>query len=185
MKLVPGFLLEFYGTDASQSPFYGRITNRKNFEHLQTLLESTKEKIVIGGHIDVQTSFLPLTIMANVTFSDPIMQKEIFGPILPIVTVESLDEALALIRQNEKPLTINVFTNNHLVFERFENETSSGSIVRNDLFFNLLVNQLPFGGVGNSGFGNYYGPYSFRTFSHAKSVLIKRHNFITELLMKR
>ncbi|KAH9418716.1 aldehyde dehydrogenase 3, member A2 [Dermatophagoides pteronyssinus] len=185
IKLVPGFLKEFYGNDASQSPFYGRIVNRKNFEHLRILLESNKEKVVIGGNIDVQTGFFPLTIMANVTFSDPIMQKEIFGPILPIVTVESLDEALTLIRQNEKPLAINVYTDNDNVFKRFQNETSSGTIVKNDHFFNLHANLLPFGGVGNSGFGNYYGPYSFRTFSHAKSVMIKRHNFITNILMKK
>lgn len=185
VRLIPEFLQQFYGSDASKSPFYGRIVNRKNFEHLKILLESTKEKIVIGGHIDVMTGFFPITIMANVTFNDPIMQKEIFGPILPIVTVDSLDEALALIKQNEKPLSINVFTNNDHVFERFQNETSSGSIVKNDLFFNLLVNELPFGGVGNSGFGNYFGPYSFPTFSHAKSVMIKRHNFITNILMKR
>ncbi|KAH7643208.1 hypothetical protein HUG17_9899 [Dermatophagoides farinae] len=97
VRLIPEFLQQFYGSDA--------------------------KKIVIGGHIDVMTGFFPITIMANVTFNDPIMQKEIFGPILPIVTVDSLDEALALIKQNEKPLSINVFTNNDHVFERFQNGT--------------------------------------------------------------
>ena len=175
-------ITEFYGTNIKSSPDYCRIVNENHFNRLQKLIDTTSGKIVFGGKTDPSTRFISPTIITDVNPEDPIMQEEIFGPILPIVTVNSLDEAIEFINRGEKPLSLYVFSEEKSVARRFIQETSSGAVVANDTLLHFAVDSLPFGGVGNSGLGSYHGKYSFRTFSHAKAVLLKNYNPIAEYL---
>lgn len=107
---------------------------------------------------------------------------QIFGPVLPCLTVASIDDAIALINRGEKPLALYVFSNRNAVVKRFRRETSSGAILVNDTILHFAVDTLPFGGVGNSGVGNYHGRFSFECFSHTKAILHKDFNPIGETL---
>merc|ERR1711990_320774 len=120
--------------------------------------------------------------VTEVTAQDSLMQEEIFGPILPIVTVRDLEEAVTLINSGEKPLSLYVFSTKKSVAEIFKTRTSSGSMVINDAVVHLSVETLPFGGVGASGMGNYHGRYTFLTFSHEKSVLVRDFSRFGEYL---
>ena len=175
-------ITEFYGTDIKSSPDYCRIINDNHFNRLQKLIDTTAGTIVFGGKTDPSTRFISPTIITDVKPDDPIMQEEIFGPILPIMTVSGLDEAIEFINRGEKPLSLYVFSEKSSVAKRFIHETSSGAVIANDTLLHFAVDSLPFGGVGNSGLGSYHGKYSFRTFSHAKAVLLKNYNPIAEYL---
>lgn len=120
--------------------------------------------------------FIEPTILVDVKESDPIMQEEIFGPILPIVNVEDAHEAIKFINNREKPLALYVFTNDKKTQELFVSNTSSGNLLVNDTVMHLSCETIPFGGVGNSGMGGYHGKFSFDTFSHQKGTLIRPLN---------
>jgi acyl-CoA reductase-like NAD-dependent aldehyde dehydrogenase len=184
-KLVaaaPKIIKEFFGEDAKASPDYSRIINQAHFNRLKKLLDSTSGKIEYGGQTEESERYIAPTLVSGVKAEDALMQEEIFGPILPIVTVADLDEAIAFINRGEKPLSLYVFSNKTAVLKRFEKETSSGAIVGNDTLLHYTVDSLPFGGVGNSGMGNYHGKYSFDTFTHKKAVLARDYNPIAEAL---
>ncbi|XP_015782605.1 aldehyde dehydrogenase, dimeric NADP-preferring-like [Tetranychus urticae] len=173
-------LKQFYGNDVQKSKDLTRIINDNHFNRLVNLLESSSGEIVIGGSSDKNDRFIEPTILLNCSIDDPLMKEEIFGPILPIVIVSNVDEAIQLINRKSKPLTLYVFSQNQSVIDKISLETSSGSICANDALIHLSVDALPFGGVGDSGFGVYHGKSTFDTFSHYKSVLIRGYNPLLE-----
>lgn len=163
---------DFYQSDAFKSDSFARIINCKNFDRLIKLLDDTSGNIVIGGQRERDSCYIAPTVVTNVTASDSLMSEEIFGPILPIVTVDSAEEAIELINRGEKPLTLYLFSNKKDVVNRFLEQTSSGSVCVNDCLMQAAgectslpspapkliepfptVPTLPFGGVGNSGIG--------------------------------
>ncbi|MFE4217095.1 aldehyde dehydrogenase family protein [Streptomyces sp. NPDC056844] len=160
---------EQFGTDASQSPEYGRIVNERHFDRLVGLLDSGRT--VTGGAHDRDTKYIAPTVLADVAPDSPVMQEEIFGPVLPVLTVDGLDEAIGFINDRDKPLALYAFTESPGVRERLLAETSSGGVGMGLPLAHLTVSDLPFGGVGESGMGNYHGRYSLETFSHRKAVL--------------
>ena len=137
------------------------------------MLNNSRGKVVIGGQRDLEDLYIAPTVVTDVTAEDSLMTEEIFGPILPILTVKNVREALQLINSRDKPLSLYVFSADKNVAELFKAQTSSGSVVINDAVVHLSVETLPFGGVGASGMGSYHGRYTFLTFSHEKSVLVR------------
>lgn len=166
-------LREFYGQNIQQSPDYGRIVNLKHYHRLTSLLNSAQMNIVFGGHSDEDERYIEPTLLDHVTSDSAIMQEEIFGPILPILTYQSLDEAIAFIHQRPKPLSLYLFGEDENATQRVINELSFGGGAINDTLMHLANPKLPFGGVGASGMGRYHGKYSFDTFTHEKSYIFK------------
>jgi aldehyde dehydrogenase (NAD+) len=164
-------LQEFFGDDPAQSPDLARIINDRQFDRLTNLLVG--EKIVVGGQTDRATRYIAPTILDNVSWEAPIMQEEIFGPLLPILTYQDISEAIAAINARPKPLALYLFTRNQALQKQVLESTSSGGVCLNEVFLHIAVWDLPFGGVGSSGIGAYHGKASFETFSHQKSVLKK------------
>ncbi|MGW1807892.1 aldehyde dehydrogenase family protein [Streptomyces sp. NPDC002078] len=160
-----------FGADPAESPEYGRIVNERHFDRLSGLLGSGR--IAVGGESDRTAKYIAPTVLADVDPASPVMQEEIFGPILPLVTVSGLDEAIAFINDREKPLALYVFSESERTRARIAAETSSGGLGHGLPLAHLTVSDLPFGGVGESGMGSYHGRYSIETFSHRKAVLHK------------
>jgi aldehyde dehydrogenase (NAD+) len=159
---------EFYGEPAA-SPDYARIINQKHFQQLVKFLKDGE--IIIGGEINPIEHYISPTLLDRVSLESPIMQEEIFGPILPVITYDDIGEAIAIINERPKPLALYLFSRNKNLQKQVLQETSSGSVCINDTVMQFAVPALPFGGVGNSGIGKYHGKASFDTFSHYKSVL--------------
>ena len=160
---------EFYGSQPEKSPDYGRIINEKQFSRLLGLLE--EGEIIIGGEAKAGDRYIAPTVIDKVNWESPVMQDEIFGPILPILEYSQIEEAIAQINARPKPLALYLFSQNKTYQEMVLQQTSSGSICFNDIAMQFGVSELPFGGIGNSGIGSYHGKASFDTFSHYKSVL--------------
>ncbi|MEX1657427.1 aldehyde dehydrogenase family protein [Streptomyces pseudovenezuelae] len=160
-----------YGSDPADSGEYGRIINERHFDRLTGLLDSGRT--VVGGTSDRTTKYIAPTVLADVDPEAPVMQEEIFGPVLPIVTVPGLDAAIDFINDRDKPLALYVFTDSDTTRRRIAEETSSGGLGYGLPLAHLTVSDLPFGGVGESGMGNYHGRYSIETFSHRKAILEK------------
>ena len=162
-----------FGADPQVSTAYGRIINERHFDRLHALLGSGRA--VTGGQADRADKYIAPTVLADVDPGEPVMQEEIFGPILPILTVADLDEAIAFINDRGKPLALYAFTGNDVTRRRLAAETSSGALTFGWPTCQLAVPALPFGGVGESGMGRYHGRFSFETFSHLKAVLDVPH----------
>jgi aldehyde dehydrogenase (NAD+) len=162
-------LKKFYGDHPEKNPDYARIVSQKHFERLTNLLKGGE--IIIGGEINPSERYIAPTVLDNVSVVDPVMQEEIFGPILPVIAYTDLTEAIALINSKPKPLALYLFSQNKQLQKRVLQETSSGGVCFNDTMMQFGVSSLPFGGVGDSGIGTYHGKASFDTFSHYKSVL--------------
>ncbi|GHE07956.1 aldehyde dehydrogenase family protein [Streptomyces alanosinicus] len=160
-----------FGTDPATSPEYGRIVNERHFDRLSGLLGSGR--VAVGGGTDRMAKYIAPTVLADVDPASPVMREEIFGPILPLVTVAGLDEAIGFINDRDKPLALYVFTESEATRARIAAETSSGGLGYGLPLAHLTVSDLPFGGVGESGMGSYHGRYSIETFSHRKAVLDK------------
>ncbi|CAG0888073.1 unnamed protein product [Cyprideis torosa] len=175
-------LKEWYGDDLKSSPDLSRIVNARHFERVQRLLNTTKGEIAVGGKVDASENWIEPTIILNPPLEDPVMQEEIFGPLLPIVYVQNHREAIDIINKGEKPLSMYVFSRNQSIVDDFVNQTSAGGMCINDVVFQLGVDELPFGGVGQSGMGLYHGKYTFETFTHKKSILVRSFNAIGEKL---
>jgi aldehyde dehydrogenase (NAD+) len=140
---------------------------------LQRLLDGSGGRTVLGGTMDAATRRCEPTIIVDPDHDSPVMSEEIFGPILPVLTVDSLDTAINFVRERPKPLAAYLFSSSKQAQRRVLAEVSNGGTVINHLMFHVLVSQLPFGGVGVSGMGSYHGKWGFETFSHRKSVLRK------------
>ncbi|MBE9200878.1 MULTISPECIES: aldehyde dehydrogenase [unclassified Nodularia (in: cyanobacteria)] len=162
-------LQEFYGNNPATSPDYARIISQRQFDRLANLIQDGE--IIIGGETKPEERYIAPTLLDHVSLTDPVMQEEIFGPILPIIAYTDITEAIALINSQPKPLALYLFTQNKNLQKRVLQETSSGGVCFNDTVMQVGVSSLPFGGVGDSGIGSYHGKASFDTFSHYKSVL--------------
>lgn len=166
---LPAAIGRLFGDDPQSSELYGRIVNERHFDRLAALLDSGRT--VVGGTHDRADRYIAPTVLADVEPSAPVMREEIFGPVLPILTVDGLDEAIAFINERDKPLALYAFTENGTTRERLAAETSSGALNFGLPISHLAVPELPFGGVGPSGMGNYHGRHSIATFSHHRAVL--------------
>jgi aldehyde dehydrogenase (NAD+) len=157
----------------SGNPEGKRIVNERHFNRLVNALAATKGDVAVGGSSDAATIKIAPTVVVDPDPAEPLMTDEIFGPILPIVTVQNLDEAVSFVNARPKPLAAYLFTKAKAVRERVIKEVPAGGMVVNHLIFHFATHKLPFGGVGPSGLGAYHGKFGFETFSHAKSVLTK------------
>ncbi len=157
----------FYGQDVLHNDSYPKIISEKHVLRLKGLMEN--EKIVFGGNS--QGSKIEPTILDEITFDSKVMQEEIFGPILPLIDYDSIDEVIQILQKKDKPLALYLFTNNPQVQEKIITSVSFGGGTINDTLMHFVNHHMGFGGVGFSGMGSYHGRHSFETFSHAKSVL--------------
>ncbi|GAA1595058.1 aldehyde dehydrogenase family protein [Leucobacter chromiireducens] len=173
-KLGPALVAaihDLYGTATAGNPDYGRIITDAQFARLIGYLEDGE--ILTGGEHDAETRWIAPTVLGGVSREAQVMQDEIFGPILPLVEVAGLDDALEFVTARDKPLAAYVFSDDRVVRSRWENETSSGALNFGTPALHLVTPELPFGGVGESGMGAYHGERSFLVFSHEKAVLSK------------
>ncbi|MBN2054817.1 aldehyde dehydrogenase family protein [bacterium] len=170
-------LKKWYGSTPDRrraSDSYCRIVSDGRFQHLQKLLNDSVAAgatVAFGGAADAAERYMEPTLLADVTMDSPIMAGEIFGPILPVMTFASLDEPIAVVRGMEKPLALYFFSSSEEAVARIRGETTSGGACINSVIIHVANPNLPFGGVGRSGMGNYHGLYGFRTFSHERAVL--------------
>lgn len=197
MKVAVKIIQQFYGDSPIKNQDYGRIVSSRHYQRITKMLKAQLEiqrkdqtgmLTVIGGDFrldNLNNYYIEPTIVVCSSFAEPLMQSEIFGPILPIVPVSSEFDAISLINSRDKPLSMYIFSNRKKLIDKFQFETSSGSICVNDTVLHLVAEALPFGGVGKSGIGAYHGKHSFKTFSHQKSVLIRGFNPIIEWVAKK
>lgn len=148
-----------------------KIINERNFDRLEKLIN--KEKVIFGGETHREKRYISPTVLDHVTWEDTVMQEEIFGPILPILTYKNLDEAIQKVIEGEKPLSTYIFSNNAKEQTKILEKLSFGGGCINDTLMHISNHHLPFGGVGNSGLGNYHGKFGFDAFSHQKAILDK------------
>jgi aldehyde dehydrogenase (NAD+) len=172
LERMRGSIHEFYGPDPKTSPDYGRIINARHHRRLMQLLPGSGDIVVGGIGIEADRYIAP-TILRNVSPGSPIMADEIFGPILPVLKIQDIDEAIAFVSARPKPLALYLFSGDKDVQSRVLERTSSGGAVVNHTTMHVAIDSLPFGGIGPSGMGAYHGRASFDTFTHRKSVLHK------------
>jgi aldehyde dehydrogenase (NAD+) len=158
-----------YGKDPMASRDYGNIINYRHFKRLESYLD--RVNVVYGGELDETRPAMSPTLVLEPSLDSPVMKEEIFGPILPIITVNSIDEGIAFVNDRPKPLALYAFSDNDEVLDHIISRTSSGSVCTNDTMMFMTNPELPFGGVGNSGMGSYHGRHGFDTFSHLKTVM--------------
>ena len=154
---------------------YCKIINERNFDRLEKMID--REKMVFGGETNREKRYISPTVLDNVTWEDAVMQEEIFGPILPILTYKNLETAMQTVVEGEKPLSAYLFSNDAKEQELFTEKLSFGGGCINDTLMHLSNDRLPFGGVGNSGIGHYHGKFGFEAFSHQKAIL-KKSNYL-------
>ncbi len=177
MTAIKTAIHEFYGDNPQTSPDYSRIINQRQLDRLSSFIKDGE--IVVGGEVKPEDRYIAPTVLDRVSWDAPVMQDEIFGPILPVLEYEDFGEAIAQINARPKPLALYLFSKDKEKQERVLRETSSGGVSINDTVMQFGVITLPFGGVGDSGIGSYHGKASFDTFSHQKSVLQK--SFLLDL----
>ena len=161
-----------YGEDPLANPDYGKIINEKHFNRLCALL--APEKTVLGGTANRDTLQIAPTVLDNVTWEDPVMQEEIFGPILPVLTFDSFEEVYALLADRPKPLALYLFSEDRRRIQEVTERCSYGGGCVNDTIIHLATSEMGFGGVGESGMGAYHGKTGFDAFSHSKSIVAKK-----------
>src|SRR4051795_9470681 len=162
-------LLQFYGDESQKSPDYGRIINTRHFDRLTALLASGT--VYHGGQHDRADKFIAPTVLVNVSPDSPVMQEEIFGPILPVLEVDRVEQVINFVNARPSPLGLYLFAEDQLVVGQILDSTTSGDAAVNDCTIQPLIHDLPFGGVGNSGMGKYHGEWGFRTYTNARGVL--------------
>lgn len=164
-----------FGENPLENPNYGKIINVKHFQRLKGLMDP--EKVVVGGQMKEQTLQIAPTVMDHVDATDAVMGEEIFGPILPVLTYESIGQAERFILSRPHPLALYLFTTDAKTEDRFLRFIPFGGGCINDTIIHLATSRMGFGGVGQSGMGSYHGKKSFETFSHEKSI-VKKYNWI-------
>ena len=168
---VRKWIAKMYGENALNNDGYVKMVNQKHFERVCGLIDP--QKVIIGGGSDPATLKIQPTVLDNVTPDDAVMQEEIFGPVLPVLTFDTIDEAENFVRDRPHPLALYLFTENKAVKERFLQRVAFGGGCINDTIIHLATSAMGFGGVGQSGMGSYHGKRSFDTFSHEKSIVDK------------
>ena len=162
-----------YGENPLENKDYGKIINRKHFDRLSGLID--KEKVVVGGNTDSEACRIAPTVMDHVTYDDPVMGEEIFGPIMPILTFRHFDSVVDGLKDGQKPLALYLFSTNRKHIQRVTTELSYGGGCINDVVIHLATSEMPFGGVGESGMGGYHGKAGFDAFCHYKSIVDKKN----------
>jgi aldehyde dehydrogenase (NAD+) len=184
-KLAIGSLYGDTEEARQQSPDFCRIINQKHYNRLKKLLLETTglgSKLEIGGKFNDATLYLSPTVLSQVQLDSPIMQTEIFGPLLPILTYRSLSEVYRFIRLQPKPLALYIFSKNRKMIASTLQETTAGGTCVNHTLLHLTNPHLPFGGIGPSGIGSYHGIHGFKTFSHARAVFKQGPFDVSKLL---
>jgi aldehyde dehydrogenase (NAD+) len=187
VSAISQLIREFYGDTPEQrraSPDFARIVDARGWQRMKHLLDTSIAAgalAVIGGETDEATRYVAPTVLGGVTTAMPIMQEEIFGPLLPVLVYDSLDEVLAFIQSGGKPLALYAFGHDEAFIQRMLRETSAGGTVINNTLLHIVNSHLPFGGTGQSGQGSYHGYHSFRTFSHERAV-VHQGGFIASLV---
>ncbi|MGY8934019.1 MAG: aldehyde dehydrogenase family protein, partial [Flavobacteriales bacterium] len=185
-KSVEKKLLELLKLEIEKENFsiengnYTQIINERNLNRLSAMFSS--ENVFVGGKIDTLNRTIEPTVLQDIKYSDNVMKEEIFGPILPVISYQNIEEVIQYVNDNPKPLACYVFTNNNQVKKKILNEISFGGGAVNDAIMHIANSNLPFGGVGNSGIGSYHGEAGFKSFSHYKSILDKSN--LMELSLK-
>src|SRR5699024_6270579 len=170
-ELIEQQISEFYGSDPKNNPDYARILNRNHFNRLKQMIDP--KKTIAGGQTDADELYIAPTAMKDISWQDDVMQEEIFGPILPILTYQKIEEAIRAVQNHPKPLAFYLFTSDDKVEQEVIETVPFGGGCINDTVAHLANMELPFGGIGQSGIGNYHGKASFDLFSHQKSVMHK------------
>ena len=173
--VLAGKIRQFYGDDPSRSPDYCRIASERHTARFATLLEG--QKIHTGGQVDVATRYVAPTIVLDPPASSALMQEEIFGPVLPVITVNDMQDAIKFVADRPKPLALYLFSKSKALEEAVLGRLSAGSVCINDAVIFMVSPELPFGGIGNSGMGRYTGWYGFETFSHMRPVMKRSFRF--------
>ncbi len=171
MPLLKRAIQELYGDSPATSPDFSRIINQRQLTRLELLLSQNADKIVVGGEVNAIDRYIAPTVLDNVTWDDSIMESEIFGPILPVMTYSNLDDVISKINDRPKPLALYIFSQDEAMQKKVLTAVSSGNVCINDTVMQVALPELPFGGVGDSGMGGYHGKASFDTFSHQRSYL--------------
>ncbi|WFP16734.1 aldehyde dehydrogenase family protein [Citricoccus muralis] len=177
-KRVPEVISEFYGTNPEASKDYARLVDVAQAERLEALLQGALSgpnpaRLVSGGRVDAASRYMEPTVLADVDPDSELMQEEIFGPILPIIRVDTFDEAIAFITERPHPLAAYLFTDRHRYHKAFQEQVTAGGLGFDVALLHAGLHTLPFGGVGPSGMGSYHGEASFRTFSQMRPSLTK------------
>ena len=171
LSLISEEIRKFFNNDPEKSDDFARIISSDNVRRLAELMKSGN--IVLGGKCDADSKYVSPTIIKDIKPGDPIMQEEIFGPVLPIIDFESFEEVYSIIEQNPKPLATYIFSRDKNLIREFLKRTRSGNVAVNETVMQIASPYLPYGGVGSSGTGRYHGKKSFETFSNQRSVLVK------------
>jgi len=163
----------FFGADPSKSADYGRIVNARHHARLTGLLDDRGgyDMVAVGGERDADSRYIAPTVLTGVKPDSAVMEAEIFGPILPVLAYDHLDDAVAFVNDRPKPLALYVFGSRPVAIDRVVEHTSAGGVTVNHTLLHVSVADLPFGGVGASGMGAYHGEAGFHVFSHAKPIL--------------
>lgn len=182
VKIMEKTIKQFYGKDPQQSKDFGRIINERQFRRLEGILQREQKNITVGGKTDVNDLYIEPTIVENVDWQSPVMEDELFGPIMPIMAYEDLPRVVHCIRQLPKPLSAYLFTENEQAANYFLEELPFGGGCINDVITHVGNMNLPFGGVGPSGVTAYHGKASFENFTHAKSIMHRSNKLANGLL---
>ncbi|MFZ1527192.1 MAG: aldehyde dehydrogenase [Ferruginibacter sp.] len=169
IESVKDKLQKFYGDDAKNSPDFGKIINQRQFERVAGYLKNGR--ILCGGKTDAAALYIEPTLMDDVDMESPLMQEEIFGPVLPVISFLNREEALRIIDRHKNPLAFYIFTSDSRKEKSWLDKVAFGGGCVNNASYHLTNHHLPFGGRGNSGMGRYHGRFSFDTFSHKKAVM--------------
>jgi aldehyde dehydrogenase (NAD+) len=163
------------GAEPHKSEAFVKMINERNFDRVSNLIQA--DKVFFGGITNRSARYISPTILKDISWDDKVMQEEIFGPVLPVINLTNIDEAISQIRQHPKPLALYMFSNNKALIKKVLQQVSFGGGCINDTIMHIANPNLPFGGVNNSGLGSYHGEDGFRAFSHYKSVLYKTNLF--------
>lgn len=172
IKEVKKQIKKQYGENPLRNPDYGKIINEKHFDRINGLIDS--KKLVCGGESDRNTLQIAPTVMDNVTFDDKVMQEEIFGPVLPVITYDKFEDLFEILKGRQKPLALYIFSENRKNINAILERISFGGGCINDVVIHLATSEMGFGGVGESGMGAYHGKTGFDAFSHTKSIVDKK-----------
>jgi len=175
LELISKEINSFYAGDPKSSDHFSRVINQNNVNRLIGLMK--QGVIVTGGETDPESCYVAPTVIKDIKPGDPIMKEEIFGPVLPVIEFDELEEVYSIIEQNPKPLAVYIFSTSKKLIREFLEKTQSGTAGVNDTVMQIASPYLPYGGVGPSGLGRYHGKKSFETFSNMRSVLVKSNLF--------
>ncbi|KAJ3265992.1 Aldehyde dehydrogenase [Chytriomyces hyalinus] len=187
-KLIPAMkkaIVQMCSENPQSASYYARIINSNHTQRLKSVLDRqlllSHSKLEAGGTVDVQNRFIAPTLVSGVKTVDPLMEDEIFGPLLGLVEVADVDEAISIIKSKERPLSLYIFAKSQKIIDKITDNTLSGSVLVNDLLMNMIIEDMPFGGVGSSGMGAYHGHSGFLgTFSHQRGYLHRGTDFVSE-----